>query len=176
MKLSRIRPLVLPLLAALVVGAVTFEFSSRSLTPVRDETARLIEQAEMLRKQTVQGRAAMQDDARITTAYTRAQAMLPSEPELAKVIDQIDALARSNRLAWTAGAPAASPVTDASVPAGLSAWTMSANFSGSITGVYRFLDGLDTLERLVGVQSVSMQQSGGEYTASFVLRFYAMGA
>jgi hypothetical protein len=176
MKLAKIRPFILPLLAAIVIGAVTFEFSSRSLTPVREETSQSLQQAETIRKQTVQGRAALQDDARISEANTRAIAMLPDEPQLSEVIAQIDALARANRMQWTAGAPAATPVTDADVPAGMLAWTMSANFNGPIAGMYKFLDGLDTIDRLVGIQSVTMQQSGNEYAASFVLRFYALGA
>jgi hypothetical protein len=173
---SRVRPFVLPTLAAVVIGVVTFDFSSRSLTPVRDETVRIAQQAETVRKQTVQGRAAQMDDARISTANARVVAKLPDDPQLADVIDQIDALARANRMQWTAGAPAPTPVTDENVPSGLLAWSMSANFSGPITGMYRFLDELDNIERLVGVQSFSLQLAGGEYTGSFVLRFYALGA
>jgi hypothetical protein len=176
MNMSRVRPFVLPVLAAVVIGAVTFDFSSRSLTPVREETNRIAQQAETVRKQTVQGRAAQMDDARISTANARAVAKLPNDPKLAEVIDQIDALARANKLQWTAGAPAATPVTDENVPSGLYAWSMAASFSGPIAGMYRFLNELDNIERLVGVQSFALQLAGSDYTGSFVLRFYALGA
>jgi hypothetical protein len=175
MNTKKIRPLILPVLAAVTIGAISFDFSSRSLQPVRQETQGLENRAEDLRKQTMRARTAQMNDAQISAANAEAVAVLPDEPQLSEVIDQIDAHARSNQLQWTQGAPAANPVSDTDVPAGMSAWTMSASFSGSLPGIYRFLDGIDGIDRLVSVQSFSVQQTGTEYTASFVLRFYALG-
>lgn len=169
------KAVAVPALAIILLVILTLDFSSSRLKPVRDEVTRTNQQVEMLRKQAIQGQAVLANPAVTDAENAAALARMPSEPQLAAVIDQVDRLARDNKLNWTAGAPAPSPITDASLPGSIRAWSMGATFTGPVSGIYAFLDKLDTLERVVTIETVSMQQSGGVYTASAVLRFYAMG-
>ena len=172
---SSIKSFVIPTLAIVLLVFVTLDFSSSRLKPVRDEVTRTNQQVEMIRKQAIQGQAVLANPAVTDAENAAARRNMPSEPELSEVIAQIDKLARDSKLTWTAGAPSAAPVTDPNLPTTIRAWSMGTTFSGSITGMYRFLDKIDTLERVVTIETLSLQQSSGVYTASAVLRFYALG-
>jgi len=173
--LSSLKSFAVPGLAIVLLVVVTLDFSSSRLQPVRDEVTRTNQQVEMIRKQSLQGQAVLANPAVTDAENSAARKKMPSDPELSNVIAQVDKLARDNKLFWTAGAPSATPITDPNLPPSIRAWSMGATFTGSVTGMYRFLDKLDTLDRVVTVETLSLQQSSGVYTASAVLRFYALG-
>jgi Tfp pilus assembly protein PilO len=173
--LSSLKSFAVPGLAIILLVVVTLDFTSSRLKPVRDEVTRTNQQVEMIRKQAIQGQAVLANPAVTDAENAAAREKMPSDPELSEVIAQIDKLARDSKLTWTAGAPSASPITDPNLPATIRAWSMGTSFTGSITGMYRFLDKLNTLDRVVTVETLSLQQSSGVYTASAVLRFYALG-
>ena len=175
-KATKLKAAALPSLAIILLIVVTLEFSSSKLKPVRDEVSRTTQQVEMIRKQALQGQAVLANP-EVTDAESKsALEKMPSEPELAEVIAQVDRLARESNLTWTAGAPAPAPVTDSTLPTTIRAWSMGVTFTGSVSGLYKFIDNLDSINRVVTMETLSMQQSGGVYTATAVLRFYAMGA
>ena len=173
--LSTIKTFTVPGLAIVLLVVVTLDFTSSRLKPVRDEVTRTNQQVEMVRKQAIQGQAVLANPAITDAENAAARKNMPSDPELSEVIAQIDKLARDSKLTWTAGAPSAAAVTDPNLPNTIRAWSMGTTFTGSITGMYRFLDKLNTIERVVTVETLSLQQSSGVYTASAVLRFYALG-
>jgi len=173
--LSSLKSFAVPGLAIILLVVVTLDFTSSRLKPVRDEVTRTNQQVEMIRKQAIQGQAVLANPAVTDAENAAAREKMPSDPELSEVIAQINKLARDSKLTWTAGAPSASPITDPNLPATIRAWSMGTTFTGSITGMYRFLDKLNTLDRVVTVETLSLQQSSGVYTASAVLRFYALG-
>jgi len=173
--LNSLKSFAVPGLAIVLLVVVTLDFTSSRLKPVRDEVTRINQQVEMIRKQAIQGQAVLANPAITDAENAAARKNMPSDPELSEVIAQIDKLARDSKLTWTAGAPSAAPITDPNLPATIRAWSMGTTFTGSITGIYRFLDKLNTVERVVTVETLSLQQSSGVYTASAVLRFYALG-
>lgn len=167
---------LVPILLIGLLGVATIQFVSSSLRPLREEIARTEKQAEMTQLQTSKGLAAMANQKLTDAENVVAVKKMPSDAALSNAIDEIDSLARRYNLTWTAGAPSAVPVVDANLPSGIQAWSMGATFTGPISSMYRFLDNLETIDRVVTVESVSLQQAGGTYTGSFLLRFYALGS
>jgi Tfp pilus assembly protein PilO len=171
---QQIKAALLPTLVVVLAGVLMTEFGSSKLAPVREEVTRTSQQAELVRKQSLQGRLAITNQAVTDAENAAAVRRIPDDALLAEVIRQVDSLARRSNLSWTAGAPEPQPVTDETIPSGVRAWSMGATFTGQVKGIYEFLDQIDSLDRVVTIESLSLQQSGGDYTASAVLRFYAL--
>jgi hypothetical protein len=171
---EQLKSALIPTLIIVLAGVLITDFASSRLGPVRDEVTRTTQQAELIRKQTLQGRLATTNQGVTDSENALAVRRIPDEAYLAEVIRQVDTLARQSNLSWTAGAPEPQSVFDETIPSGLRAWSMGATFSGPVKGIYEFIDQVDDIERVVTIESLSLQQSGGEYTASAVLRFYAL--
>ena len=167
---------LIPALIIALLAFITMQFLSNSLKPLRAEIDQTTKQVEMVQKQTGEGLAVLANPEVNDAQNLKANKMMPSEPKLSEVISQVDSLARKYNLTWTAGAPSAMPVIDPNLPSGIQAWSMGATFSGPMASMYRFIDNMDSIDRVVTIESVSLQQAGSTYTGSFLLRFYALGA
>jgi hypothetical protein len=173
---DKIKRRLVPTLVILLLGVFTMQFLSSSLDPLRSEIDKTNKQSAMIQQQYTQGIAVMSNPEVTDAENTLAFKQMPSDAQLSDVIAQVDQLARKHNLIWTAGAPSSSPVIDQNLPTGIIAWSMGATFTGPPSSMYRFLENLNTMSRVVTIESISLQQAGGAYNGSMVMRFYALGA
>lgn len=139
----------LPSAASLVSGAET----SRST-------------AATLENQVRAARAALSDPETFADALADARTSVPPTPRLGQLITELETLAVESGLQWVAGTPSRSAD-------GQEAWSLEMKVLGPPTSVVAFLDQLQSLPRLVTVDTLSIQSPTGADTATtLTARFY----
>ncbi len=159
-------------LGVVVVVAAPSVLPIPSASTFKEETAALRAENDATR-QKIELTAAAQEDPTFPGRQAVASARIPAGPDLPGLIDELDAAVTATGMQWTAGAPQnATPSSGAE-----HVWTMTMNLEGPVSTLPTLLARLGTLQRLVTVDSVTLQRTQGSgVSASVVVRFYAMNA
>ncbi|MFM7088775.1 MAG: type 4a pilus biogenesis protein PilO [Candidatus Paceibacterota bacterium] len=95
---------------------------------------------------------------------------IPDGPDLPSLIDELQKLANTAGLEWVSGAPA--KIGDES---DVNTWFMTMIVEGSYDQVLLFNDQTPSLQRLVTIESVTLQKlQNDKVTATLSLKFYAL--
>lgn len=156
-------------LGVIVIVAVPSVLPIPSASQLSEETTSLQDTNDAIR-QKIELTTTYAGDAGFAEKQRVAAASVPTGPDLPGLIDELDATIASAGMRWTAGAPQKS--NDA---ASSNVWTMTMNLEGPVSSLPVLLDRLGSLQRLVTVDSVTLQRNqGSEIAASVIVRFFAL--
>ena len=108
------------------------------------------------------------DPAKVSAELGALKAAIPATPQLETLLEQVQSAADASGVQWVSATPGQAGSTGNA----LVEYPLSATVSGSASGIQKWLDKVAHLTRLVTVDSVVMQDSDGEYSATIAARFY----
>jgi len=156
------RMLALGVLMAVLATAVWYFFllspRNTKIGELDDQLNTAIAEAGALRIAVAALQDVQNNDVAFLAAIGQMEAGIPEEPELAVFIEEITALAEANGVALQSIAPS-EPAAAAELP--VYEITVSLSMEGEYFEVLGFLFGLDDMERIVVVESISITAGAG---------------
>ena len=156
------RVLALSVLATILVTAVWFFFlispRTAKIGELDDDLDTALAEASSLRIAAAALQDVQNNDVAFLAAIGQMEAGIPEEPELAVFIEEVTALAEANGVALQSFAPS-EPVGSVDLP--VYEITVSLAMEGEYFELLGFLFGLDDMERLVVVESISITAGAG---------------
>ncbi len=156
------RMLALSVLAAILVTVVWFFFliSPRNsmISELDDDLNIALAEASSLRIAVAALQDVQNNDVAFLAAIGQMEAGIPEEAELAVFIEEVTALAEANGVSLQSFAPS-EPVLSAELP--IYEITISLAMEGEYFELLGFLFGLDDMERIVVIESISITAGGG---------------
>lgn len=160
------RVLALGVLAAILATAVWFFFlispRNAKIGELDDDLNIALAEASSLRIAVAALQEVQNNDVAFLAAIGQMEAGIPEEPELAVFIEEVTALAEANGVTLQSLAPA-EPVKFAELP--VYEISISLAMEGEYFELLGFLFGLDDMERLVVIESISITAGGGSGTS-----------
>lgn len=123
---------------------------------VAKELATARQQEEQLRRNLADLRKLAGDSQAREAELARLGRLIPADPDLAGAIDTLTELARQAQVGWSSFVPSP-PSASAGGPASIS---ISMNISGTFHQIFEYLRLLETLDRLVVVDSLQLSAGG----------------
>lgn len=158
-------------LFALVVLAVVVSGPGSSIPSAGDLTTNAKEDraaAQAAKEQVNTAKKATGDPDGFASELSAARAAVPPTPQLGNLITAIEQIVTETGLTWSSGAPTRSSGEDGS------AWGMSMRVKGSPDKVVTLLDKLQSMPRLVVVDTLTMQGTTPDETdTTLTLRFFS---
>lgn len=156
------RVLGLSVLAAILVTVVWFFFlispRNSKISELDDNLSVALAEESSLRIAAAALQDVQNNDVAFLAAIGQMEAGIPEEPELAVFIEEVTALAEANGISLQSFAPS-EPVLSADLP--VYEITISLAMEGEYFELLGFLFGLDDMERIVVIESISITAGGG---------------
>lgn len=169
---------LLPILIILVLGFSAYDLNDRFVSPIKDKIIKTEGSINIIKNdkivaQNIIDKLNGDSSSNPNEILKLYNLKIPNSSSLPEVIDLIDSLAKSNFLKWESGTPAPQKVFDETLPEGVNSWSFGMTFTGDYAKIYNFIDSISILERLVTIESFTLQREQGIFRLNLSLRFYA---
>lgn len=164
---------LIPVLVLLVIGFAAFELNARFVTPIKEKGKNLERDINLIKSDKIIAQEIINNLSKKKEELALYNSKIPDTPSLPEIIEIIDNLAKSNSLKWESGTPAPQKVFDETLPQGVSSWSIGSTFIGDYVNIYNFINSLTNLERMVTIESFTLQREQGSFRLNISLRFYA---